>query len=88
MYDFIQLFGGMILTAGYVPQIIKIYQTKDASAISIPFYTLLIFGIILYEIYAVHLFISQNIYAFLVTNTMSLMSSTIILLMVMFYNRK
>jgi MtN3 and saliva related transmembrane protein len=88
MYDFIQLFGGIILTSGYLPQIMKIYKTKDATAISIPFYCLLVFGICLYEIYAVHLFINQNIYAFLVTNTMSLISSIIILLMVVFYNKK
>jgi len=87
MYDIIQLFGGFILTAGYIPQMVKIYKTKDASAISIPFYCLLIIGIILYEIYAIHL-ATIGIYAFLITNTMALISSVSILIMVLFYNRK
>ncbi len=88
MFDIIQLLGGFILTAGYLPQMAKIYKTKDASAISIPFYCLLILGIAMYEVYAIHLFTTQGIYAFLITNTMALFSSMTILLMVIFYNRR
>lgn len=30
MFDFLQLLGGIILSVGYIPQIIKIIKTKSA----------------------------------------------------------
>ncbi|UKS31088.1 PQ-loop domain-containing transporter [Paenibacillus sp. HWE-109] len=67
-----QLIGGVILSVGWIPQIIQILKTKSVSDLSLKAYVLMFLGISLMEAYAISLVVTGAGLAFLVTNTMSL----------------
>ena len=55
MFDFLQLLGGIILSVGYIPQIIKLIKTKSAADFNIKTFVMVWVGIFFMEIYAVDL---------------------------------
>ncbi|WP_310829495.1 PQ-loop domain-containing transporter [Paenibacillus pedocola] len=81
LFTLMQLIGGIILSIGWIPQIVQILKTKSVSDLSLRAYLLMLLGIGLMEAYAVSLAADGNGLAFLVTNTMSLtVVSTVVLL--------
>lgn len=81
LFALMQLIGGIILSIGWIPQIVQILKTKSVSDLSLKAYLLMLLGIGLMEAYAVSLALEGTGYAFLVTNTMSLtVVSTVVLL--------
>ncbi|MNC19180.1 PQ loop repeat protein [compost metagenome] len=81
LFALMQLIGGIILSIGWIPQIVQILRTKSVSDLSLKAYLLMLLGIGLMEAYAVSLALEGTGYAFLVTNTMSLtVVSTVVLL--------
>ncbi|MDU0204689.1 PQ-loop domain-containing transporter [Paenibacillus sp. MAH-36] len=72
LFPVLQLIGGVILSLGWVPQIIQILKTKSVSDLSLKAYLLIFLGISLMEVYAISLAVNGAGLAFLITNTLSL----------------
>nr|WP_283571169.1 PQ-loop domain-containing transporter [Paenibacillus brevis] len=83
-----QLMGGIILSVGFIPQIVQIFKTRSVKDLSLKSYLLMLFGISLMEVYAVSLVVEGAGLAFLMTNTLSfMMVSMVILLILRFRSR-
>ncbi|WP_042197332.1 PQ-loop domain-containing transporter [Paenibacillus camerounensis] len=81
LFALMQLLGGIILSVGWIPQIIQIIRTKSVSDLSLKAYLLMLLGIGLMEAYALRLAADGTGLAFLITNTLSLaVVSTVVLL--------
>ncbi|WP_410511947.1 SemiSWEET family sugar transporter [Paenibacillus sp. BR2-3] len=80
-----QLIGGVILSFGWIPQIIQIFRTKSVKDLNKKTFLLLFAGIGLMEVYAVSLALEGVGYAFLITNSMSLVLIVIILTLIFKY---
>ncbi len=86
-FDLIQLVGGVILTAGYVPQIVKILKTKSARDLSLSMFGMVLFGLVCMEAYAINL-ATQNVgWAFLITNSGGLIASIILCTLIVIYGK-
>ncbi|MNC24728.1 hypothetical protein D3C75_727930 [compost metagenome] len=85
LFAFFQLIGGVILSFGWIPQIIQILRTKSAKDLNKNTFWLLFAGIGLMEVYAIHLAMEGVGYAFLITNSMSLVLIVIILTLIIKY---
>lgn len=72
IYDLLQLLGGIILSLGYIPQIIKLVKTKSSHDFNINSFLMVFIGIVFMEIYAVNLVCNGSGCMYLITNTMSL----------------
>lgn len=75
----LQLIGGVILSFGWIPQIVQIVKTKSVKDLNKKTFWLLLAGISLMEVYAVSLAVEGVGYAFLITNSMSLVLILIII---------
>jgi len=87
-YEAIQLVGSVILIAGYLPQIKQIIRTKRVQDINVSTVLFVCFAILLMEIYAIHLVLIGQAFMFLVTNTMSFLSSAFLAGLVIYYKRR
>lgn len=87
MFDFLQLLGGIILSVGYIPQIIKLVKTKSASDFNIKTFIMVWIGIFFMEIYAVNLVLGGNGLMYLVTNTMSLLVQSVLVIFILKYRK-
>lgn len=87
MFDFLQLLGGVILSVGYIPQIIKLIKTKSAADFNIKTFVMVWIGIFFMEIYAVNLALGGNGLMYLVTNTMSLLVQSILVVLILKYRK-
>lgn len=89
MYDFfnvLQLVGGVILSVGYIPQIMKIVKTKSVKDFSLFYLGSLFTGIVLMEAYAIYMYFVMNTAgAFFITNTLSTILSGTELALVLFF---
>ncbi len=86
-FDFLQLLGGIMLSVGQVPQIMQIMRTKSAKDLNLKTYVMMVTGISLMEAYAINLVVHGAGGAFLVTNTISLIASSIMLFLILKYGR-
>lgn len=85
LFSAMQLIGGIILSLGWIPQILQIVQTKSVADLNLKSYLLMLLGIVLMEAYALSLAASGVGLAFLITNTLSLaVVSTVIILVLLF----
>lgn len=87
MFDILQLLGGIILSVGYIPQIIKLIKTKSAADFNIKTFVMVWIGIFFMEIYAVDLALGGNGLMYLVTNTMSLLVQSILVVLILKYRK-
>jgi MtN3 and saliva related transmembrane protein len=87
MFDVLQLFGGLILAMGYLPQIAQIIRTKSCKDLNLKAYLLVLLGIALMEIYAVDLALHDSGQMFLVTNSLSLLITGLLCGMILKYRR-
>lgn len=85
IFALFQLIGGVILSFGWIPQIIQIIRTKSVEDLNEKTFWSLFAGISLMEIYAVKLALDGVGYAFLITNTLSLLLIVIILGLILKY---
>lgn len=83
-----QIIGGVIMSVGYIPQIARILRTKSSEGLSFKPFGMIFAGIVLYEIYAVSLVVSDGSgHMYLITNSVSMiLSGTMCLLIKMFEN--
>ncbi|MBW6468146.1 MAG: hypothetical protein K0B85_03165 [Coriobacteriia bacterium] len=70
--DMLQLGGGIILCAGYIPQIRRILATRSAHDLSLTMWLSVLAGLLLMEVYAVHMLLTAGTRALLITNSLSL----------------
>ena len=88
IFDVYQLLGGIILTAGQIPQIIQLIKTKSSRDLNLITYFMIFLGILLMEIYAINWVLNGSGHAYLITNTISLIESIIIFLLAWKYKNK
>ena len=87
-FDALQLIGGAIMSFGQIPQILQILKTKSAKDLNLKTFVMLFTGILLMEIYAVNLVLNGSGGAFLITNTASLIASSIMVFLILKYGNK
>ena len=91
-FSLLQLIGGVILSIGYIPQIIKMVKTRSVDDFSKIYLGSIFFGIVLMEMYAVYMYIVLGIpemQSFFITNTAStILSGTEFLLLMMYSTKK
>lgn len=87
MFDALQLIGGLILSVGYIPQIIKLNKTKSSSDFNLKTFVMVLIGISLMEAYAINLVYNGSGVMFLVTNTMSLIVQIVLVLSILKYRK-
>lgn len=76
IFNVLQLLGGIILSVGYIPQIIQIIKTKSVKDLNFKMLISIFIGICLMEAYAINLVVTSGSgIMFLVTNSMSLILS-------------
>jgi MtN3 and saliva related transmembrane protein len=85
LFSILQIIGGVILSLGWIPQIIQIMKTKSVSDLSLKSYLLILLGISLMEAYAISLAVTGVGLAFLITNTMSLCVVLLVIILIVRY---
>ena len=88
IFDILQLIGGLILSFGYIPQIIQIIKTKSVNDLNIKTFLFVFIGILFMEIYAINLVINKVGYMFLVTNSMALILTGIMCILIIKFRNK
>ena len=87
MFDALQLAGGVILSVGYIPQIVKLIKTKSSRDFNLKTFLMVLLGITFMEVYAVNLTMNGSGAMFLVTNTMSLIIQIVLVTLIYKYRR-
>jgi MtN3 and saliva related transmembrane protein len=87
MFNLLQLFGGTVLSFGYILQIRQIIRTKSVRDINLKTFCLIFMGVLSMEIYAINLFIHGSGGMFLGTNSMSLILCGIIVGLIVKYKK-
>jgi len=87
-FSALQLIGGIILCSGYIPQIVKVIKTKSAKNISLTFFLMVLAGVLLYEVYCFYLLSLGTGHAFLITNTVSVVCVSIMVILILKYGGK
>ncbi|WP_232337276.1 MULTISPECIES: PQ-loop domain-containing transporter [unclassified Thermoactinomyces] len=82
-----QLLGGIILSLGWIPQIVQIWRTKSVKDLNIKSYLMVLLGINLMEVYALSLAVRGVGYAFLITNTLSLVIILVLVILILRYKK-
>lgn len=88
IFDILQLLGGIIICFGQIPQIVQVLKTKSARDLNIKTYIMTFTGIFLMETYAVNLVFRGAGGAFLITNTLSLIASAVMIILILKYGRE
>ena len=88
IFDILQLIGGLILSFGYMPQIIQIFKTKSVNDLNLKTFLFVFIGILFMEIYAINLVINKVGYMFLVTNSMALILTGLMCILIMKFRNK
>ncbi|WP_176520601.1 PQ-loop repeat-containing protein [Bacillus thuringiensis] len=89
LFNLLQFIGGLILSVGYIPQIIKIIKTKSVRDFSLIYLTGIFTGILFMEAYAVYMyFVMHTAGAFMITNTIAMILSGTELALVLYHWNK
>lgn len=88
LFSIMQLIGGIILSIGWIPQIVQILRTKSVKDLNLKSYMIMLSGISLMEIYAVNLVRTGSGMAFLITNSLSLVVVLLVILLILGYRHR
>lgn len=88
LFAILQLIGGVILSIGWIPQIVLMCRERSAKGLHLNTAVSMFTGVLLMEIYALDLITSGTGYAFLITNTMSLLLLSVVLFLALWYRKK
>lgn len=88
IFNFLQLAGGFILAFGNIPQILQIIRTKSAVDLNLHTFLMMFVGIAMMQVYAINLVINGAGWAFLVTNTLSMLASGTMVVLILKYGNK
>ena len=86
LFDCLQLLGGVVLSVGYIPQILQIIKTKSVKDLNFNFLCMVFIGVSLMESNALFMVLVKNVGAsFLITNTIALMLCGTLLFLFLLY---
>ncbi|MEC3596945.1 PQ-loop domain-containing transporter [Bacillus thuringiensis] len=89
LFNLLQFIGGVILSVGYIPQIIKIIKTRSVRDFSLIYLTGIFTGILFMEAYAIYMyFVMHTAGAFMITNTIAMILSGTELALVLYHWNK
>ncbi|MDF9638846.1 MULTISPECIES: PQ-loop domain-containing transporter [Bacillus cereus group] len=89
LFNLLQFIGGVILSVGYIPQIIKIVKTRSVRDFSLIYLTGIFTGILFMEAYAIYMyFVMHTAGAFMITNTIAMILSGTELALVLYHWNK
>lgn len=89
IFSMLQFVGGIILSIGYIPQIVKIIQTKSVKDFSLLYLGGVFVGIVFMESYAVYMWFElHQAGAFMITNTISTILSGTEFALVLYFTNK
>lgn len=89
IFGIFQLIGGVILSIGYIPQIVQIFRTKSSEGLNFKSFGMIFAGIWLYEIYAISLVvINDSGHMYLITNSISMLLSGSMCLLIKIFAKK
>lgn len=83
-----QLVGGIIMSVGYFPQIMQILKTRTSKGLNLKSFGMIFVGILLYEFYAVFLVVNGSGHMYLVTNSVSLLLSGSMCILIKIFEEK
>lgn len=83
IFGVFQLIGGVIMSVGYIPQIVQILRTKSSKGLNFKSFGMIFSGIALYEVYAISLVcIDGSGHMYLITNSVSTILSGLMCLLI------
>ena len=88
IFDTLQFIGGLILSFGYIPQIVQIIKTKSVNDLNLKTFMSIFIGVFFMEIYAINLVVTGAGHMFLVTNSMALVLSGIMCILILMFRKK
>lgn len=89
IFGIFQFVGGIILSVGYIPQIVQIFRTKSSEGLNFKSFGMIFAGILLYEIYAISLVvINDSGHMYLITNSISTFLSGSMCLLIKIFAKK
>jgi len=88
IFDTLQFVGGLILSFGYIPQIVQIIKTKSVNDLNLKTFMSIFIGVFFMEIYAINLVVTGAGHMFLVTNSMALVLSGIMCILILMFRKK
>lgn len=84
-----QIIGGCIMAAGYIPQIHQIFKTRHVRDLNIRTFISLSVGLALMETYAIGLVVHDHTGdAFLITNSLGLALNLFVVFLIAYYRRR
>ncbi|MFH0926919.1 MAG: SemiSWEET family transporter [bacterium] len=83
IFEAIGIIGSLIVCASAIPQVIKTYKTKRANDLSIVYLFILLFGIILLQIYSLYI----RDFVFIFGNTLSLLTTGLLIVLWYMYRK-
>lgn len=84
VYGIIGMLGSLVISAGMVPQILKIYRTKSAADISISFQLLYMLGLVLLLAYG----FGEGLWPVWIPCSLEFVATLTMILMKQYYDRK
>lgn len=89
IFGIFQLIGGVIMSVGYIPQIVQMLRTKSSEGLNFKSFGMIFAGIVLYEIYAVSLVVIDGSgHMYLITNSVSTLLSGLMCLLIKVYEKR
>ena len=89
IFGIFQLIGGVIMSVGYIPQIVQMLRTKSSEGLNFKSFGMIFAGIALYEIYAVSLVVIDGSgHMYLITNSISTFLSGLMCLLIKVYKKR
>lgn len=88
IFTILQIFGGVILSVGYVPQIRQILRTKRADGLNVNMFLSMCLGLACMEAYAIKLALDGVGYGLLITNTLGLFLASVLTFLIYKYQNK
>lgn len=88
IFDLLQFLGGLVLSFGYIPQLIQIIKTKSVKDLNFKTFLSVFIGILLMEIYAINLVVCGSGVMFLVTNSMALVLAVFMVILILIFKKK
>lgn len=89
IFGIFQLIGDVIMSVGYIPQIVQMLRTKSSEGLNFKSFGMIFGGIALYEIYAVALVaIDGSGHMYLITNSVSTLLSGLMCLLIKVYEKR
>jgi MtN3 and saliva related transmembrane protein len=87
IFSLLQLFGGILLSLCWIPQIRQILRTKSVKNLNLTTFLLVLLGEICMETYATKLLLLGE-WEFFATNTIAMMVELYIVILILYYRRK